>query len=71
MDKDKFNTCQFRSDTEIEKVIIGCCYTTKTYGWYCNRKGIAQLSPLHCINCEIYQKRESSEDQNSPSEGNL
>lgn len=57
MNKDKFNSCKFRSDTEITEIIVGCCYSTEVTGHKCFRKGLLRLSPLTCINCDLYEKK--------------
>lgn len=61
VDTTKFDTCRFRSDTEIEFGEISCCGAMTQKGWICLERGIEALTPLVCVGCEFYEPRLVSE----------
>lgn len=70
MNKEKFNTCKFCVGSTT-RTIAGCCFTTVIEGYFCDRKNISKLSPLACINCDLYEKKERTETEESQTEGNI
>ncbi len=61
MDKTKFLSCKFCKGPET-RTIIGCCFSTVI-----DRKNIAKLSPLACINCNLHEDKnqKAAESQSS------
>lgn len=56
---EKFNTCTWRSRTEISRIIQRCScqggnYEIKSH--FCNKRQIFDVTPEICANCELYQK---------------
>lgn len=57
VDTTKFDTCRFRSDTEIEFGELGCCGRAPLKGFTCLERLIEGLTPVVCERCEFYQSR--------------
>jgi hypothetical protein len=55
-----FNTCKFRSDEKIDRLIKRCScqggdYTISAY--FCNERQIFDVSPEICKDCPIYESK--------------
>ena len=55
-----FQTCKFRSEDKIDRVIQRCScqggnYTISAY--FCNERQIFEVSPEICKECPIYQSK--------------
>ena len=57
VDTIKFDTCRFRSDTEIVFGELGCCGSVPAQGWVCIERSIEGLTPVVCESCEFYEGR--------------
>lgn len=57
MEQDRFDSCRYRSDTEIEFGLAGCCGSKPATGYVCFERDISGLTPKVCENCEFYEQR--------------
>jgi hypothetical protein len=57
IDKNKFNSCRFKSKDKIKKnVKLTCCSKGKEVeGYNCEKRGIFPLSPKQCNDCKVYE----------------
>jgi len=58
-DPEKFNTCKHRSETEENYTVRTCCQSKQEFGWVCRKIPIFGLTPHHCTNCPVYEKKEN------------
>lgn len=57
---EKFHTCKFRSDNEIEKTIKRCSCQGGDYnakGFWCEKREIFQVTEQICVNCPVYEHK--------------
>ena len=56
----KFNTCRFRSEQEIERVIHRCSCQGGNYnekGFFCEKRDIFKVAPETCVECTEYESK--------------
>jgi hypothetical protein len=56
----KFNTCKFRSESEVEKTIKRCsCQGGDLHlkGYWCEKKRLFQITENICSQCEEYESK--------------
>lgn len=55
----KFNNCKWRSDVERISLEPYCCGTYTKWGFVCEKLNIAQIKPIYCQGCQVYEPRET------------
>lgn len=52
--QEKFDTCSYRSDTEVIEVKRSCCSSKEIKGFKCNKFDIIPVRPEQCVACGDY-----------------
>lgn len=53
----KFDTCKYRSLTEVEVGSVSCCSNTLHMAYVCFRRNIEDLNKAYCLDCKFYKER--------------
>ena len=57
-EKQKFSTCQFRTDNQESRTVRTCCSSVERTGYACKKLGIFPLAKERCQGCLHYQAKQ-------------